>query len=150
MGAVARSTTIFLTAGLVGPLIRWVVPVTPTGSDIRPSIGDFVYNLVLLLWPAQPLAVIEVNTGKLVAAIMSVGANLLLFGLVGVVAGFCARKPGGLGLIYLTVCAMVVALALWAFGRPFTSAEASALASSLVLYAFLFIVVFRLHRTASR
>src|SRR3989442_7074016 len=101
---VVRSTLVFLVAGLVGPLIRWVTPPTPTGQGLSSSIGDFIYSLVLLLWPAQPLAVIEVNTGRFVAAIASVGANLLLFGVAG---GFCGdffKKPPGTRFGFLVGC----------------------------------------------
>ena len=150
MRRIVRSTVVFLAAGLAGPLIRWIMPLAPTGSGVRSSIGDFVYSLVLFLWPAQLLGVIEVNTGRLVAAIISVGVNLLLFGAVGALAGICGKKPAGLVSLYLVVCAMVVALAIWASGLPFTYLEVSALAASLLLYAVPFLVVFQLSRNPSR
>jgi hypothetical protein len=137
--SVVQSAAIFLAAGLGGPLLRWIVPIGPTSS----SVSNFVYNLVLLLWPAQLLAVIEVNTGRLVAVIISVGTNLALFAVVGVATGICARKPLVLISIYLGVCGGVGALAVWAFGLPFTCADTTALACSLVLYAIPFIIVFR-------
>jgi hypothetical protein len=149
MRTVLWPAAIFLVTGLTGPFIRWVVPVTPTHTEVGASLGDFVYNLVLLLWPAQALAVIEVNTGRLAAGIVAVGTNLVLFAVVGVVSGICARKPLALLSIYLVVCMMVVALAVWAFGRPFTSTEIGALACSVILYAIPFLTVFRLHRTSS-
>ena len=150
MRTVARSTLIFLLAGLIGPLIRWIVPSAPTGQGLSSSIGDFVYNLVLLLWPAQPLAAIEVNTGRFVAAIVSVGANLLLFGVVGALVGILARKPVGLVALYMVVCAMVFSLARWASGLPFTYLEVSALVASLFLYAVPFFIAFWLSRAPSR
>jgi hypothetical protein len=145
-----RSTAVFLAAGLAGPLIRWIIPLAPTGPGLSSSTSDFVYSLVLLLWPAQPLAVIEVNAGRLVAAIVSIGANLLVFGVVGAVAGICAQKLVGLVSLYLTVCAMVIVLAIWASGLPFTSLEVGALIVSLFLYAIPFLVVFRLSRNPPR
>jgi hypothetical protein len=150
MRTVARSTLIFLLAGLTGPLIRWIVPSTPTGKGLSSSIGDFVYSLVLLLWPAQPLAAIEVNTGRFAAAIVSVAANLLLFGVVGATVGVLARKPVGLIGVYILICAMVFALARWASGLPFTYLEVSALVTALFLYAVPFLVVFWLNRDTSR
>jgi hypothetical protein len=121
------------------------VPSTPTGQGLSSSIGDFIYNLVLLLWPAQPLAAIEVNTGKFVAALVSVGANLLLFGVAGALVGVLAKKPVGLVILYVLVCAMLFVLARWASGS-FTSLEVSALVVSLVLYAILFFATFWLSR----
>jgi hypothetical protein len=147
---VVRSTLVFLVAGLVGPLIRWVTPPTPTGQGLSSSIGDFIYSLVLLLWPAQPLAVIEVNTGRFVAAITSVGANLLLFGVAGALVGIFAKKPVGLVALYMVVCAMVFSLARWASGLPFTYLEVSALVASLLLYAVPFFIAFWLSRAPSR
>jgi hypothetical protein len=124
--------------------------VHPTGKGLSSSIGDFVYNLVLLLWPAQPLVVIEVNTGRFAAAIVSVGANLLLFSVVGATVGILAGKSVALVGVYVFVCAMAFALARWASGLPFMYLEVSALAVALFLYAVPFFIAFRLSRTASR
>lgn len=148
MRTVMRSAAIFLAAGLAGPLIRWIVPVVPTGPDLSSLIGDFVYSVVLLLWPAQLLAVVEVNTGRLIAAVISVGANVALFAVVGAITGICSRRPIGIVSIYLVVSVMVVVLAVWASGIPLNFIEASAIVCALVLYAIPFLIVFRVSRTA--
>ena len=132
----AVSTLIFIASAFVGPLIRlatWPPSKFEQGSFL--SIGDFVYDLVLLLWPTQPLAVIEVNTGSWVAIVVSVAANILLFGLLGVVAGFSAKQRLGLLALYVVVCALVLLLALWGAGFSFAYLNVVALLVALLLYA---------------
>jgi hypothetical protein len=53
---------------------------------------NLVYEFVALLWPMWMLAVIEHNFGPVVAAIVAVGANLLLFLALGCLTGALARR----------------------------------------------------------
>ena len=149
MRTLAVSTLIFVASALAGPLIRlaaWPPSKMQQGSIL--SIRDFVYDLVLLLWPTQPLAVIEVNTGTLLAVTVSVGANILLFAVAGMVAGISARQPLRLLALYLVVCVMVLILALWSAGFSLADINIIALSVAFLLYAVPFWAVFRL--TAGR
>lgn len=143
----ALSTLLFVASALVGPLIRWATwpPSKFMNGPLLP-IGDFVYDLVLLLWPAQPFAVIEVNTGSLVAVAVAVGANILLFGLVGVLAGVLAKWRLGLLALYVLVCALVLLLALWGAGFSIAYLNVIALVVALLLYAAPFWAVARLRK----
>ena len=146
MRALARSILIFGLCGLVGPLIRWA-----TWPPARPTEGvgeDFIYNLVLLLWPAQPLAAIEASTGRLVAAAVSVGANLLLFSALGVAVGLLVRRPAPVVVLYLATCAAVLAFALWIVGFEFAYLSLIALMVAFLIYAVPFFSAFRLAGTA--
>lgn len=140
------SVLIFMAAGLVGPLLRWATwpPGTSTG------MADFLYSLVLLLWPAQPVSVIEASTGTLIAIAISVGANVLLFGVLGVLVGVFASKGAALVVLYVGALASLVALTVWAFGLSFTSFPVLALIGAAALYAVPFFAVFRLSHNAGR
>ena len=143
MRTVAGSILIFVASGLVGPLLRWATwppSHAPQGSGF--SFDDFVYDLVLLLWPTQPLAVMEVTMGSFAAVTLSVGANALFFGIVGALAAVIARQPRKLLGLYLAACLVVFLLAFWSAGFSVAFLNVGALAVGFLLYAVPFLVVF--------
>jgi len=145
MRGLAISTLIFGATAFVGPLIRWMTwPPSKFEQGSSTSIGNFVYDLVFLLWPTQPLAVIDVNTGPLVAGVVAVGANVLLFGFVGLVVGSVAKHAPGLLALYVLVCALVLLLALWGAGFSVAYLNIFALVAALLLYAVPFWATARL------
>lgn len=151
MRALAVSTLIFVASALAGPLIRLAAwPPSKVEQGLILPVRDFIYDLVLLLWPTQPLAVIEVSIGSLLAIAVSVGANVLLFAAAGVVAGISARHPRRLLALYLVVCIMVLILALWSAGFSFAYVNIIALLVAFFLYAVPFWAVFRLSATNHR
>src|SRR5207245_1989173 len=92
MRTVAGSILIFIGSGLAGPLLRWATwPSNPAPQGSGFSFDNLIYDLVLFLWPTQPLAVMEVTIGSFAATSLSVGANALLFGIVGALAAAIAR-----------------------------------------------------------
>jgi hypothetical protein len=99
---------------------------------------------VLLLWPTQPLAVVEASVGSVAAIAISVTANILLFGVIGMLAGVLAKTAIQLGSVYLAVCVMIILLGLWSVGFGFSYLNVIALVVALVLYAVPFAVVWRL------
>ena len=114
---VVLSSLVFAASALVGPLLRWTTwPPSKFMEGSQLPIGDFIYYLVLLIWPAQPIAVIEVNTGTVMAAVTSVGVNIFLFSLVGAFAGVLAKWRPALLAFYLLVCVMVMCLVVWVAG----------------------------------
>ena len=143
MRTVAGSILIFVASGLVGPLLRsatWPPSHAPQGSGF--SFDDFVYDLVLLLWPTQPLAVMEVTMGSFAAVTLSIGANALFFGIVGALAAVIARQPRKLLGFYLAACLVVFLLAFWSAGFSVAFLNVGALAVAFLLYAVPFFVVF--------
>jgi hypothetical protein len=142
MRTLAFSILIFVASALAGPLVRFVAW-PPSKLEQGSSVRDFVYDLVLLLWPTQPLAAIEVSVGALVAVAVSVAANILLFAVAGMVAGVSARQPPRLLIVYLVVCGMVLMVALWGAGFSFEYVNIPALLVAFILYALPFWAVFR-------
>jgi len=140
MRTIIWSILIFVASSFAGPLVRWATwPPKATGG-----FADFMYDLVLLLWPTQPLTVVEASAGTFAAIVLSVGANALLFGVVGALAGILGSKRAALLALYMAACAMLIAFALWGFGFPMTYSNAGALVAVAFLYALLFFAVFRL------
>lgn len=145
MRTLGRPVLIFLIGGMVGPLLRWTTwPPGPVGT----TVSDLTYDLVMMLWPTQPLAVVEANTGLPMAVAISVGANLVLFGVVGLIAGLLARRPRWLIALYACVSLMLILLASWSTGGDFSITNLIALVIALGLYAGLFIASFRSSRFA--
>jgi len=147
MRTFAGSILIFMACGLVGPLLRWATwPPTPAPRGSGFSFDDFIYDLVLFLWPTQPLAAMEVTIGSFAAITLSIGANALLFGIVAALAAIIARQPGKLLGLYVATCIVVFLLALWSAGFSVAFLNVGALAVAFLLYAVPFLAVLGLAR----
>ena len=105
MNRTLKSLVVFTGAGLLGPLM-WNVVRHPS------RIENFISDLVFLLWPTQPMGVIETNVGAPAALAVTIGANLILFAVIGVIVGLAARSRGQLAVAYAVVCVLLFA---WAF-----------------------------------
>jgi len=105
--------------------------------------GDFTYALVLLLWPAQPLAAMEISMGLVMASVVAVVANCFLFSIVGLVAGFFRNRPVIFLMVYVIVCITLACLALWAFGLPLSHTDAYALITAILFYGLVFFITYR-------
>jgi hypothetical protein len=137
------TTLLFALMGFVGPYIRWLTwPQSALEQWTSPAFSDFVYELVLLLWPTLPLAVIEVNTGSVVAGLVAVGANVVLFAIVGALANLF-RGRIGLPMLYLLLVLLVFLYALWGSGFSFAYLNRSALGVALLLYVIPFVLTDR-------
>lgn len=133
------TTLLFTTTGLVGPGIVWVIwPVSKFAEGASPWLVTFVHDLLILIWPTRMLAVIEVNTGRFLAGAVAVGANMLLFAVLGLLAGGMVQKHRGLSILYLAVVFFLTILALWNAGFSVNYLNFSALAIGLLLYAMPF------------
>jgi hypothetical protein len=136
------SILVFLACGLAGPLLRWATwPPKPASTG-----GDFVYDLVLFLWPTQPLAVMEATIGPVAAIALSIGANVVLFGVVGLVAAAVAARVSRLIALYVLVCLGVLLFALWTAGFSVAFVNMGALVIAFVLYALPFVAVSQIFR----
>jgi hypothetical protein len=139
----SRSILVFLACGLVGPLLRWATwPPKPASTG-----GDFVYDLVLLLWPTQPLAVMEATMGPVAAITLSIAANVILFGAVGIVAAAVADRLSRLIAFYVLVCLGVLLFAIWIAGFRVAFVNIGALLAAFVVYALPFVAVSRMSRS---
>jgi hypothetical protein len=74
-----------------------------------------VYDLVFYLWPTQPLAAVAPE-GRLVAFLLALGGNILLFALIGLIVGSVAARPGRMPLAYGGFCSLLQAFGLWGAG----------------------------------
>lgn len=133
---------VFAVAALVGPAVRYATW-PPSSFEKRTSVGaeDFVYDLVFYLWPTQPLAVLAPTDGRLAALLLTVGGNLVLFVLVGLVVGAVASRRGGVVLVYATLCGFLLWFALWGAGYRLEHLDVSPLVLALALYAVPFWLV---------
>ena len=135
---------IFLGGGVAGPLLRWATwHPGRVGDGTGFSISDFLYSLVLLLWPTQPLGVMEASLGRHMAVVVTVGANLIVFGVAGVIVAIAARRLPLLIAIYILICLMLSAFAFWIAGNQI---DVVALLVAFALYGLLFLVAFRVTR----
>ncbi len=138
------SVVVFTSSALGGPIIRMLAwPPDRIEELMSPDAAEFLYYLVLFLWPAQPLAVAEVNTGRLVGWLIAIGGNALIFALVGGIVGVCRHRRAVLSLIYLGCCGALLLYALWGVSVTLTSLSCSALVLALALYAVPFLIVTR-------
>ena len=145
MRHIALSALIFGVAALVGPLLR-LVTWPPSQFMGTPEVFDFLYELILLLWPAQPIAVMEVNTGPVIAAASAVGANVLLFTLVGLIVGALGSRRVALLAIFICVSFAIVWVSVRASG-DLAGINVASLLVALLLYAVLFWGIDRFMRT---
>lgn len=143
----AISTALFAATALVGPLIRLLTwPPQRYEQLTSHSSADFIYHLVVLLWPSQLLAAMEINTGRFVAGLVAVGVNVLLFIILGIVAGASIRWRYGLLSLYVFVSALVLLFALWGAGFSLSYLNLYAIATALLIYAAPFIATSRIKR----
>ena len=134
MGRISKSFLVFSAAGLVGPLV-WNVMHHPSRME------NFISDLVFLLWPTQPIGAVEVSVGGPVAAALTIGANLVVFALLGLVVGVLARNRGRLVSTYILLCVLLFLWALFGAGFSFAHLGVFALVVALLLYAIPFWLV---------
>jgi hypothetical protein len=136
MSRTVKSLLVFAGAGLLGPIV-WNVVRHPSRME------NFVSDLVFLLWPTQPMGVIETNVGAPAALAVTIGSNLVLFAVIGVIVGLAARSRGQLAAAYAVVCVLLFAWAFYGAGFSFAHLGVLALAVALLVYAIPFWVVMR-------
>lgn len=143
MGKSRFAVLVFATAALVGPLLRFITwPPSRFREMTSAAIGEFVRDLVLLLWPTQILALGTAAFSLKIAA-LSIGGNLVLFTLLGLVVAGVARRRGGMLLTYVGVGFLLLLFALWFAGFRGASVNWFALLAALLIYAIPFWLVMR-------
>ena len=144
---VAITAAIFALWALAGPLLRLATwpPTLPTPGSSE-SGGDFVYDLVLLLWPTQPLAVIESSVGMTMGMAIAVLANVVLLGVLGALIGTTAKHLSLLIAAYACVAVLVAFLAFFGAGFSPSHVNVGALIVALLLYMIPFFATGRFTR----
>jgi hypothetical protein len=128
----------FIVVGLLGPLIRLLTwPPAGTGS----AQEDFIYDIVLLLWPAQPVALGAAGTAGWVSVIMAASLNVLAFGCVGVTAIALGARRLALLLTYAFTCGLIYSWAvLWGLKTNGSYLSRLAIVIALAAYAVPFCI----------
>ncbi|PKN19502.1 MAG: hypothetical protein CVU71_08340 [Deltaproteobacteria bacterium HGW-Deltaproteobacteria-6] len=135
MNKFLQIVAVFCLAGLAGPLLRLVTWPTVSMVETSPAIYGFFYTLVLLLWPAQLLAVMEVSIGTGAALALAVGANLLLFSTFGLIAGLVSRWRSLVFIVYVFVCSLVSLFEWWGAGYNFAYFHWVSFVVALLVYS---------------
>jgi len=137
---------IFMSMAVVGPLIRWLTW-PPFGKETATPVQLYVYDLVFLLWPAQVFVAIEDMPARIdwwLNLLFSVGANFLLFGVLGAVAGVLLSPPKRLVFFFFALCFWEFLVVIWLTGKNPAYFDLLALATVLVVYAIPCWVAFRI------
>ena len=100
-----------------------------------------MYDLVFYLWPTQPLAAIAPPDRRLVAFLLAVGSNILLFAVIGLVVGGVAGWRGGVPLVYGGFCSLLLLFGLWGAGYRVEHLGVIPLFLAVVLYGIPFWLV---------
>jgi hypothetical protein len=134
MRRLVTSATIFMGAAFAGPLLAWATSYTIHGL----RIGDLLEWLKLLIWPTVILAVSQPDGVPTVLMVISIGANVFLFGLLGIAVGVALKWPLVLFGLYFVVAMLIGLFASWLSGFDLHHFGFFAFAIALGFYAFLF------------
>lgn len=110
--SVRRTSSVVLAfglTGLCGPVLALTVLQWSTPGE---GLYFYFYNLIALIWPTWLLAMMDSAWGRLVAGIVSIGSNVLLFSLLGCVATLLARYNFGLLAAFLLIVLLAAALGM--------------------------------------
>jgi hypothetical protein len=86
--------------------------------------------------------------GPLPAIALSIGANVVLFGVIGLVATALSDRMSRLVALYVLVCLAVFFFALWTAGYAVAFVNTVALMVAFVVYALPFVMLSRISRDA--
>jgi len=141
------ASLIFTAMAFMGPLLRLATwPPSRFEKATSSAVENFVYDLVLYLWPTQPLAVIESNASRALAGLVAVGGNVLLFLVLGLLVGAASKRRGALTFVYAAVCGFLILIGLWGSGYDIEHLAWFPLITAMVLYAVPFWLVHRAAR----
>jgi hypothetical protein len=96
-----------------------------------------IYDLILLIWPGQVLAVMEASLGQFLAITLAVTANLLLFISLGLVRYRFRDSPKLSVLLWVLISALVGTIAAWSSGFDINYFNISSLALASAGYGML-------------
>jgi hypothetical protein len=129
--------TIFVLAAFVGPCLH--IATRSLQFEHYPSVGITIVSLASLLWPIQPLGVMEYQYGSAITGVILITGNVLFFGLIGAAVAAAVWRTSILIIIYASVAALLCLFAYWGAGSTVHDAQMLfALAVALCFHAFLF------------
>lgn len=133
---------VFSIAALIGPLLRWATWPSSTEDFLTPT-QFFLYDLVILIWPAQIFWDGESTASLIGNLFWSVGGNIFIYALLGAAAGFLASRPIRLFALYLFVCTwgLVIMLTVKEFNPAYY--DVLAVITAWAILAIPFLVVAR-------
>jgi hypothetical protein len=82
-----RMVGLFALLGLFGPMFRLFVSAVVESFEVI----DVVQSITILIWPPQVFGVMENSLGTTRVAVLTIGLNLALFTLIGVIAVLASR-----------------------------------------------------------
>jgi hypothetical protein len=132
-----HSSLLFCVFALIGPAMRLIIwPILNWEKSSK--ITSYIYDLVLLLWPVGLIAVMENVTGTFIAQLLATIANIALFGLIGAIIGFVAKRKSTLLICYVVLCLLILLLELWGAGYSMEFINISALLTAFLVYGLPF------------
>jgi hypothetical protein len=148
MPRISQSILIFVAASQIGPLLCLITQL-PGWLKKSPATYDFLYQLIQMLWPAWPIAVIEVNTGPAIAGITAAAANALPFACVGGVMGLLGNRRATIFALFLSVGFVIAWHSSWASGG-LSEINTYALTLALIIYAAPFYISYKIASAVGR
>ena len=137
---------IFLAGSLAGLCLRWLLwPPSAHGAA-----EDFVYVLVLLLFPGEYVAVAAGELGRTVTWALMLTLKSLLFVLLGLLAAVTVRRRATLAVYGLLMAAVLSGYAWWLTGGQAEFFSAPALGISLLFYPGLLLAVWWTSRSSTK
>lgn len=108
----------FMLAALVGPVMSFFSSAAKLDSNqqIGALAVSTMYDLILLIWPGQVLAVMEASLGQFLAITIAIMANLLLFISLGLVRYRFRGNPKLSVLLWVLISALIGTIAAWSSG----------------------------------
>jgi hypothetical protein len=135
----------FTAAALAGPLVAWT-SLAMTNS----APHAFFYDLALLLWPTQVLAIMEVSIGRLFATVLAVVANVGVFLAIGAVQCRVRKSRPALIALSALVIAGIISVAAWSSGYSLQHFNfLAALVASTFILALIWVPAIRAQRRIS-
>jgi hypothetical protein len=134
---------IFGLMGFLGPIIRWLTwPPTINNSQMSTEFESLIYNLVLFLWPTQPLSIIEKSTGHLIAGLLTISVNVALFAIIGTIAGLASKIRFGLTAFFIILMVMIFLFSLWIAGFNVLNINKLSIVIAIFFYLIPFVLTF--------
>jgi hypothetical protein len=137
--------SIFVIYSMVGPLLRWAIsPAIEFRANVSPSLGDFINDLAVLLWPSWYLGVFEYSLGYSGALAIMLISHISFHALLGFLAGYLVGSLRAVLALYLAFAAALFYFAIYRTGFDLSSFNPFSLGVALLIGAVPFLLARRL------
>jgi len=124
---------VFTCGAFVGPSLVPIMLSFPTFS----SANNLIADVVLFLWPMQPIAVMEASIGTFWAVFIAVSANVLVFAILGIIVVLSTHRKtaflAGSGTLFF----LIIWFGYWLAGSDVTHIKIRPVATAVGLYGAL-------------